>query len=70
MFTGDINYVHPLREGNGRTQLQYLKQLASRAGHAIDLTRIAPMSWLEASITSHGGDYTGMIRAIRRSTPG
>jgi cell filamentation protein len=22
---GDINYVHPFREGNGRTQLQYLK---------------------------------------------
>lgn len=66
---GDINYVHPFREGNGRTQLQYLKQLASRAGHAIDLTRIEPMSWLEASIASHGGDYTGMIRAIRRSIP-
>ena len=22
---GDVNHVHPFREGNGRTQLQYLK---------------------------------------------
>jgi len=33
---GDVNYVHPFREGNGRVQLQYLKQLAERAGHTID----------------------------------
>ena len=24
---GDVNYVHPFREGNGRTQLVYLRQL-------------------------------------------
>ncbi|MCX5724600.1 MAG: Fic family protein, partial [Nitrospirae bacterium] len=30
---GDVNYVHPFREGNGRTQLQYLKQLAQQAGY-------------------------------------
>jgi len=35
---GDVNHVHPFGEGNGRTQLQYLKQLSERAGHAIDLT--------------------------------
>ncbi len=27
---GDVNHVHPFREGNGRTQFQYLKQLAAR----------------------------------------
>jgi cell filamentation protein len=30
VILGDINYIHPFREGNGRTQLQYLKQLARR----------------------------------------
>ena len=34
---GDVNYVHPFREGNGRTQLHYLKQLCGRAGHPLDL---------------------------------
>ena len=37
---GDINYVHPFREGNGRTQLYFFKQLAERAGHSADLTQI------------------------------
>lgn len=37
---GDVNHVHPFCEGNGRTQLQYLKQLARRAGHRFDLTRL------------------------------
>jgi cell filamentation protein len=27
---GDVNYVHPFREGNGRTQMIYLKQLTAR----------------------------------------
>ena len=40
MIVGDINYIHPFREGNGRTQLQYLKQLAEQAGHRLDLARI------------------------------
>ena len=36
---GDVNHVHPFREGNGRTQLQYLKQLAARAGHTPSTSR-------------------------------
>ena len=42
IIIGDINYIHPFREGNGRTQAQYLKQLAEQAGHALDLRRIDP----------------------------
>ncbi len=30
---GDVNYVHPFREGNGRAQLCYLERLAAQAGH-------------------------------------
>jgi cell filamentation protein len=62
---GDVNYVHPFREGNGRTQLQYLKQLAARAGHPIDLTRLTPEGWLAASRAAHNGDYGVMAREIR-----
>lgn len=54
---GDVNYVHPFREGNGRTQMYYLKQLAEQATHPIDLTRIDAEGWLEASKASHRGDY-------------
>ena len=64
---GDVNHVHPFREGNGRTQLQYLKQLATRAGHAIELTRIDRAAWLDASRLSNAGDHAAMTRCIRRA---
>jgi cell filamentation protein len=64
---GDVNYVHPFREGNGRTQAQYLKQLAEQAGHSIDLRLINRTAWVEASKTSFAGDYTQMVDVIRRA---
>ena len=63
---GDVNHVHPFREGNGRTQLQYLKQLAEHAGHAIDLTRIDRAAWLDASRRSNAGDHAAITRCIRQ----
>ena len=64
---GDVNHVHPFREGNGRAQLQYLKQLAARAGHAIDLTRIDRVAWLDASRRSNAGDHAAIARCIRQA---
>ena len=32
VIIGDINYVHPFREGNGRTQMQYLSSSPPRRG--------------------------------------
>ena len=64
---GDVNHVHPFREGNGRTQLQYLKQLAERAGHEIDLTRIERAAWLDASRRSNAGDHAAITRCIRQA---
>ena len=61
---GDVNYVHPFREGNGRTQLQYLEQLADKAGHPIDLMRLNPKEWIQASINANDGDYTLMEKCI------
>jgi cell filamentation protein len=64
---GDVNYVHPFREGNGRTQLFYLEQLSRRAGHALDLIGIDPERWIAASRASHEGDYTIMSAEIFRA---
>ena len=64
---GDVNYVHPFREGNGRAQLFYLGQLAEQAGHPLDLTRIVPARWTEASRRSHEGDYAAMAEDIGRA---
>jgi len=64
---GDVNYVHPFREGNGRTQLYYLEQLAEQAGHKLDLSRLDPERWIAASRAAHNGDYTPMSYEIERA---
>lgn len=64
---GDVNYVHPFREGNGRTQLQYLKQLSERAGHSLDLTRIEADRWLSTSRGAHLARYELMGDVIREA---
>lgn len=61
---GDVNYVHPFREGNGRAQLLYLHQFCERAGHPLDLRRIDGAAWLAASIAAHRAEYGPMAEAI------
>src|ERR1700730_15950931 len=34
-FLAEVNAIQPFREGNGRTQLSFLKILAQRAGHPV-----------------------------------
>jgi cell filamentation protein len=67
VIIGDVNYIHPFREGNGRTQAQYLKQLAAQAGHDLDLTRLDPVGWMDASKASHAADYALMAEVIEKA---
>ncbi len=65
---GEINAIHPFREGNGRTQRVFLRNLAHQAGYAIDLTRLTQDAWLDASIRSfRKQDYAPMERVIREA---
>ncbi len=64
---GDLNYVHPFRDGNGRAQLQYLDSLARQAGHPLDLTRLSPAGWRAASRAAHEGDYRLMSEEIAKA---
>jgi len=61
---GDVNHIHPFREGNGRTQIEYLRQLAARGGHAIDVRRLNGERWYAASRAAHLADYAPMAAAI------
>ncbi|MBI1227809.1 MAG: cell division protein [Bacteroidetes bacterium] len=67
---GNVNYAHPFREGNGRTQLHYLKQLGERAGYKIDLTRLDKDEWTQASIEAMKANYDKMEDCIFRSVTG
>lgn len=60
---GDINALHPFREGNGRAQRAYLAQLAADAGHRLDWTGVDPERNHLASIASFNG-HSGPARAL------
>lgn len=53
---GDINALHPFREGNGRTQRAFLRQLGRDAGYLVSWTRMDAVRNVEASIRSFHGD--------------
>ena len=61
---GDINHIHPFREGNGRTQMTYLQALAEQAGHEIDVRKIEREAWYAASRAANNGHYSAMVHAI------
>ena len=65
-YIGDVNRLHPFREGNGRTQFHYLKQLGQQAGHNIDLTRFDRQTWIQASIEANAFKTEAMAQCIRR----
>lgn len=52
----ELNAIHPFRDGNGRTQLIFLKILAAQAGHPLDFARLHPPAMMQAVIASFGQD--------------
>ncbi len=64
IIIGDVNYIHPFREGNDRTQLQYLKQLTDQAGHRLNLAQIEGRWCVAASQSSHSADCRPTADAI------
>lgn len=53
---GDLNAAHPFREGNGRTQREFLRQLAVAAGHPVKFSVVSQRRMVQASIASVGGN--------------
>ena len=49
---GEVNAVHPFREGNGRTQRAFFRQLAHDAGWSLHWSRIEPQENNTASEAS------------------
>ena len=63
-FLGELNAIHPFREGNGRTQLGFVHLLAQRAGHRLDFSRLDPPAFMRAMIVSFSGDTAPLAAEI------
>jgi cell filamentation protein len=65
-FLGEINAVHPFREGNGRTQREFIRQLSAQVGFALDWTRITRDQMTAASRDSFlTGNISGLTEIIQ-----
>jgi cell filamentation protein len=59
--------VHPFREGNGRAQREFARELCMECGYVLDLTETTHQEMLDASIASFNrGDNTGFISIFSR----
>ena len=59
-----LNAIHPFREGNGRTQRTFMRELAKNAGHALDFSIVSSERMTQASISAHGQGDPSMMRRM------
>jgi cell filamentation protein len=65
VFLGDLNALHPFREGNGRTQREFLRQLALKAGYRLVLSDVSQEYMIFASRESFNGNDDEFERIIK-----
>lgn len=67
-YLGEINALHPFRDGNGRTQREFIGLLARQNGWRVAWEKVDAAEMIEASKTSllHG-DNSGLARIIREN---
>ncbi|HET9082127.1 MAG TPA: Fic family protein [Trebonia sp.] len=63
-YLGEINAVHPFREGNGRAQRAFLGQLAGDAGFILDWQHLDADRNIAASAATMRGDPTLMRKML------
>ena len=65
-YLSEINALHPFREGNGRTQREFIRLLALKNGYVIKYDRISNDEMIRASQESFLCDYDYMERLFER----
>jgi cell filamentation protein len=66
-LTGELNALHPFREGNGRAIRIFLKQLAEHAGWYIAYEDMEPEELLNADIKAFNGELDPLIDLIHEN---
>lgn len=66
-YFGEINMIHPFREGNGRTQRVFLQFLAKAAGYLLDFKSLTVRQMENASIRSASVDNKGFYDILKKS---
>lgn len=63
----DLNALHPFREGNGRSQREFCRELCLKCGYLFDLTNTCRDEMLQASIDSlEKGENAGLEAVFQK----
>lgn len=66
-YLGELNAALSFREGNGRTQREFIRELGLKAGHYIDWRGTTAEKMIEASRLCHvTGDAALFAKIIRK----
>jgi cell filamentation protein len=63
-YLGELNSIHPFREGDGRTQREFIRKLAAEAGQRINWGHVTREQMVDASIESHNFARNSAIAAL------
>jgi cell filamentation protein len=66
-YLGEINVLHPFREGNGRTQREFIGLLARKNKLTLDWTGVTREEMINASIHAYNGNHQAMASLVLRS---
>ena len=65
---GDLNALHPFREGNGRTQREFAREICLHFGYAFDLSHTTHKEMLEASkLSFNKGDNSLFVKIFKKA---
>lgn len=65
-FYGDLNVVHPFREGNGRAQRLLFEHLIINCGYEISWEGLEPQEWIAANVAAYHCDYRPLAAIFHR----
>ena len=66
-FYNDVNYIHPFREGNGRTQRIYFTQLIRHYGYDINFADVDTDELMIATIQASSGVMDFLVEFFKNS---
>jgi cell filamentation protein len=66
-YFGEVNALHPFREGNGRTQREFFRELALHDGYVLDYSGITKEEMIDASIDSFLRKYDKLAALLNRA---
>ena len=66
-YMGEINALHPFREGNGRTCREFFRQLSLNAHYTLDFGKTEKEALLTADIEAFNGHYERLIQILEKA---